>query len=90
MTNGGKPEEDARPEGTKHKAVGWRIAEPLRHRLTSHAEHLSAEAKKEVSTESMVAEWLEERLQAEERKRALKTLGITEDDLPKKARKSSE
>jgi len=38
----------------------------------------------------MVAEWLAERLQTEERKRALNTLGITEDDLPKKARKSSD
>jgi hypothetical protein len=77
MTDGGKLD----PE-PKHKAVGWRISEPLRHRLTSHAEYLSVD--KETSTEAMVAEWLEERLQIEERKRALRTLAIEEKDLPKR------
>jgi hypothetical protein len=73
--------------GEKPTATGWRIPEPLRHRLTSHAEYLAVE--KETSTESMVAEWLEERLRLEERARALRTLEITEEDLPKKALKSS-
>jgi hypothetical protein len=79
--------EKARP---KSKQVSWRIPEPLRHGLTSHAAHLSRGAEKEITTEAMVAEWLAERLQTEERKRALNTLGITEDDLPKKAQKSSD
>jgi len=75
---------------TKARQVSWRIPESLRHGLTSHAAHLSKGAEKEITTEAMVAEWLDERLQIEERKRALKTLGITEEDLPKKAPKSSE
>ena len=74
---------------SKSRQVSWRIPESLRHGLTSHAAHLSKAAEKEITTEAMVAEWLEERLRIEERQRALETLGITEDDLPKKARKSS-
>jgi hypothetical protein len=77
MTVSGKNGETPKPT-----AVGWRIPEPLRHRLTSHAEYLAVE--KETSTESMVAKWLEERLLVEERARALRTLEITEEDLPKK------
>lgn len=73
----------------KSRQVSWRIPESLRHGLTSHAAHLSKEGEQEITTEAMVARWLDERLQSEERKRALKTLGITEEDLPKKARKSS-
>jgi hypothetical protein len=80
MTTSGKLGKERRS-----KATGWRIPEPLRHRLTSHAEYLSVE--KETSTESMVAEWLEERLRVEERARALRTLEITEEDLPRKALK---
>jgi hypothetical protein len=72
------------------KSVGWKIPEPLRRRLNSHAEYLSAEKGEEISTGAMVSPWLEERIQLEDRKRALKTLGITEESLPKKARKSSE
>ena len=68
----------------KSKQVSWRIPESLRHRLLSHAEYLSVE--KEVSTEAMVGEWLAERLQIEERKRALSTLAIEEKDLPKRSR----
>jgi hypothetical protein len=64
----------------KPKPVGWRIDEALRHRLTSHAEYLAAE--KETTTEAMVAEWLEEKLKIEDRKRALRTLRIEEKDLP--------
>jgi hypothetical protein len=71
----------------KSKQVSWRIPVALRHGLLSHAEHLSKE--KETTTEKMVTQWLEERLKAEERARALRTLGITEEDLPKKAPKSS-
>lgn len=66
-------------EQRKLKRTGWRIPEPLRHRLTSHAEYLAAET--ETTTEEMVAKWLEERLRVEERARALRTLGITEKDL---------
>jgi hypothetical protein len=69
---------------SKAKQVSWRISEALRHRLTSHAEYLSLET--ETDTETMVAEWLEERLAVEERKRSLRTLGIEEKDLPKRAR----
>jgi cob(I)alamin adenosyltransferase len=87
MTTSGKSSGEA--ERKKPKAVGWRIAEPLRHRLTSHAEYLSSEAEKEISTESMVAGWLEERLKEEERRRALRTLGITEENLPKQALKNA-
>jgi hypothetical protein len=65
----------------KSKQVSWRILESLRHRLISHAEYLSAE--KETTTEAMVGEWLEERLDAEERKRALHKLGITDNALLK-------
>ncbi len=71
-------------EQPKPKSVGWRIAESLRHKLTSHAEYLSVE--KEMSTEAMVANWLEERLQIEDRKRALRTLGIEEKDVPRHPR----
>jgi hypothetical protein len=67
------------------KSVGWRIPEPLRRRLNSHSEYLSVE--KETPTEAMVAQWLEERVQIEERKRALETLGIDEKDLPRTSRK---
>jgi hypothetical protein len=79
MPASGKDEEQPKP-----KPVGWRIAESLRHRLTSHAEYLSVE--KETSTEAMVAEWLDERLRIEERKRALQTLEIEEKDLPRRPR----
>lgn len=72
------------PSESKSKQVSWRIPESLRHRLLSHAEYLSVE--KETSTESMVAEWLEEKLAAEEKKRALRTLGIEEKDVPKRTR----
>jgi len=68
-------------EDNKSKQVSWRIPDSLRHRLTSHAEYLAAE--KETSTESMVSVWLEERLQLEERKRALRTLALEEKDLLK-------
>lgn len=61
------------------KAVGWKIPERLRRLLNSHAEYLSAEG--ETSTDEMVADWLEDRLKTEDRKRALKTLGITEEEL---------
>ena len=81
MHSGGKPSLNS----PKHKPTGWRIPEALRHLLTSHAEYLSAEGE-EVTTENMVAEWLEDRLKVEDRKRALKTLGIAEKDLPPKAR----
>ena len=70
------------------KPVGWKIPEALRRRLNSHVEYLSIE--NETSVGAMITPWLEERLLVEERKRALKTLGIAEGDLPKKARKSSE
>lgn len=80
--NAGEPPEEQPPEG---KPVGWKIPEPLRRRLNSHAEYLSAE--KEISVGVMVAPWLEERLQLEERKRALRTLGIDEKDLPKPSKK---
>lgn len=65
----------------KSKQVSWRIPESLRHRLLSHAEYLSTE--KETTTEAMVGEWLKERLEQEEKKRALRTLGIEEKDIPK-------
>lgn len=80
MPNSGKV--DTPP--TKARQVSWRISEALRHRLTSHAEYLSLEI--ETDTETMVADWLEERLAVEERKRSLSTLGIDERDLPKRAR----
>jgi hypothetical protein len=64
------------------KSVGWKIPEKLRHRLNSHAEHLSAEGGEEVSVGAMITPWLEERIHIEERKRALQTLKITEKDLP--------
>lgn len=83
MDPGGKPDPEQNSDTPKPKATGWRISERLRHLLTSHAEYLSAEEGKDVSTESMVAEWLEERLRTEERKRALKTLGLKEKDVPK-------
>lgn len=67
------------------KAVGWKIPEPLRRRLNSHAEYLSVE--KEISVGAMVSPWLDERLQLEERKRALATLGIAEKDIHKNAKK---
>jgi len=69
------------------KSVGWKIPEPLRRRLNSHSEYLSAD--KETATEAMVAEWLQERIEIEERKRALRTLGIEEQDLPKKSSAAS-
>ena len=65
------------------KPVGWRILESLRHRVTSHAEYLASET--QITTEAMVGQWLEERLEIEERKRALRKLGIEEKDLPRKA-----
>ena len=65
------------------KSVGWKIPEPLRRRLNSHAEYLSVE--KETPTEAMIAGWLEERVEIEERKRALRKLGIEEKDLPKRS-----
>jgi len=68
----------------KSKQVSWRISDSLRHRLVSHAEYLSVE--KETSTELMVSQWLDERLQVEERKRALRTLAVEEKDLPKRSR----
>jgi hypothetical protein len=61
----------------KSKQVSWRISEALRHRLLSHAEYLSVE--KETTTESMVAEWLGERLKIEEMRRSLRTLGTADD-----------
>jgi hypothetical protein len=67
------------------KAVGWKVPEPLRRRLNSHAEYLSVEEETTVGT--MIAPWLEERLKIEERKRALLTLGIEEKDLPKASHK---
>jgi hypothetical protein len=67
------------------KHVSWRISERLRHRLTSYAEYLSVES--EISTEDMVAKWLEDRLTVAERERALRTLGIEEKDLPKRPAK---
>jgi hypothetical protein len=63
------------------KAVGWKIPESLRRLLNSHSEYLSAE--KETTTDAMITEWLEQRLKDEDRKRALKTLGITEKDIRK-------
>ena len=75
MNSGGKADEHPK------RPTGWRISEELRHRLTSHAEYLSAEAGREITTESMVGGWLEERFRVEDRKRALKTLGITEEYL---------
>lgn len=65
------------------KPVGWKVPEKLRHRLNSHAEYLSAEQGEEVSVGTMITPWLEERIQMEERERALKTLELTEKDLPK-------
>ena len=65
----------------KSKQVSWRIPESLRRRLNSHVEYLSI--KEETDAEILVAQWLDERLQSEERKRALNTLGIEEQDLPK-------
>lgn len=75
--------EIARDEKKKRKAVGWRLPEGLRRRLNSHADYLSSEreSEDELDTEVMVAEWLEERLRVEERKRALRTLGMKETDL---------
>jgi hypothetical protein len=81
-------DEDKNPGHPKPKPVGWKVPESLRHRLNSHAEYLSVE--KETSVGAMISPWLEERLVVEERKRALRTLGIAEKDLPKKAQKSSE
>jgi len=84
MDSGGKRDESPTPEEPKKpKAAGWRISEDLRHLLTSHAEYLSAKFHKEVSTENMVAEWLDDRLKIEDRKRALETLHVKEQDLPK-------
>jgi hypothetical protein len=60
----------------KSKQVSWRIPESLRHRLLSHAEYLSVE--EVTTTEAMVGKWLEERLEIEEKFRALRTLGIAE------------
>jgi hypothetical protein len=70
----------------KSKQVSWRISESLRHRLISHAEYLSVE--KETTTEAMVGEWLKERLDEEEKKRALQKLGIEEKDIPKRRSKA--
>jgi hypothetical protein len=67
------------------KSVGWKIPEPLRRRLNSHSEYLSVV--KETATEDMVADWLQERIEIEERKRALHTLGIEEKDLPRRITK---
>jgi DNA-directed RNA polymerase subunit H (RpoH/RPB5) len=64
------------------KPVGWKIPEPLRRRLNSHSEYLSV--KNDTPTEMMVAEWLGERIEIEERKRALRKLEIEEKDLPEK------
>jgi hypothetical protein len=81
------PDDDKDPEKPERKSAGWKVPESLRHRLNSHMEHLSVEVETDVG--AMITPWLEERISIEERKRALKTLGITEEDLPKKARKSS-
>ncbi len=70
----------------KYKQVSWRIPEPLRRRLNSHAEYLCS-IDKETDTETMVEGWLKERLKMEERKRALRTLGIEEKDLAKLSQK---
>ena len=70
----------------KRKQVPWKITESLRHRLNSHAEYLSAE--KKTKTDVMVEQWLEERLKKEERLRAMRTLGIEEEDLPRRAKTS--
>jgi hypothetical protein len=84
MDSGGKPEEEQKADTpARPKATGWRISEGLRHLLTSHAEYLSWKEGKEISTESMVAKWLEERLRIENRKRSLETLGLKEENLPK-------
>ena len=65
------------------KPVGWKIPEPLRRRLNSHSEYLSVE--KETTTDAMVTEWLEERIEIEERKRALRILGIDEKAISKRS-----
>ena len=67
------------PQGdpdSKKKQTSWKIPVWLRHRLNSHAEYLAAEAETddEADTEGMVAEWLEDRLKIEERKRARRIL----------------
>ena len=75
---------DDKDGNDQKKHVSWRISEALRHRLLSHAEYLSLDS--ETTTEQMVAKWLEEKLAIEEKKRALRTLGIEEKDLPKRTR----
>jgi hypothetical protein len=74
-------QEEKKTGQVKSKAVGWRIPEPLRRGLNSHAEYLSIE--NETPTDAMVALWLQERLRVEERARALRTLGIGEKELHK-------
>ena len=65
---------------TKKKGnIAWTIPPELRHGLNSHAEYLSVE--NETATDEMVVVWLKERLAIEEKKRALKTLGLEENDL---------
>ena len=76
------PKSEKPPDNLEMKAVGWKIPEPLRRGLNSHSEYLSVE--NETSTDFMVAQWLEERLKIEDRARALRTLGLSEKDLPKK------
>ena len=75
-------------EKSEPKATGWKISEGLRQLLNSHAEYIAAEEKKKTDVSAMVEKWLEERLRQEERKRALRTLGIEEKDLSKRGHKS--
>jgi hypothetical protein len=69
----------AMPKPTKakiakeRKGVAWYIPPRLRHWLNSHAEYLSAIGK-ETSTDTMVVEWLKERVKVEEKKRDLHEL----------------
>jgi len=51
------------------KGVAWYIPPGLRHWLNSHAEYLSVIRREEISTNSMVVEWLTDRIKIEESKR---------------------
>jgi hypothetical protein len=78
-----KPE----PDSGERKALGWRMPATLKERIAELARW------KNIQIETLVEQWLEAKVteaeikrKAEERKQALRTLGMTENDLPKRLR----